>query len=645
MGLLGLIAIAALLAVYLIRPQYRKKVISGTVVWKRVLMRKKKRRPTFDHVFLFILQALVLAIFSVGLAQPLLYSQKALLEDAEYILILDASASMRASSAEGGTRFERAVAAAKENIDALFSEADGGMVSLIVADGEPAYLFSDLKEERRADIFRMLDALTCTLGGSDLEGAIRLAGSRLDDNPYAKIFLYTDTGFGGLGTAVETVNVSDAATERNVAILGCNVGRQDNQYLFELVLGAYGDVTLRRTVSVDIRGADNGQGGRDLHLEIPVSFAAGGEDARGQTVRLQFSATDPQYGGSADWFFDTYDEVEIRIPDLNDSVPGDDVYFVYGGIRDTVKVEYWSKKSKVFWQYGFHNLANNMDGTRAISFREIYWDQEMLAENEGYDFYIFEHSIPAEILEAGLPQDGVVLLVDPDETLAAAQIGLSVEETADLGELTACTGTDHPLLAYMDPAEIHLTQYKKLSADDASFAPVLFVNGDPAMLVKNTPASKMVVLPFSINMSDFYGEQFQIFLYDLINYFMPLTLEKSDFDLGETAQLRCKGETLEVSCGAQTETFSAFPTEFTFSEVGTYVLTTDFGLARADEIRRAYVHTPASESAIFAQSDFRITLDNREITAEDGEDIFLWLAAAALVLMAAEWCIQYKYIL
>lgn len=647
MGLLGLLAIAALLVVYLFRPQYRKKVVSGTVVWKRVLSRKKKRDPAFDHVFLFLLQALVIALFAVGLARPRLYSQRTLLEDAEYILILDASASMRAKSlaAGEGTRFERAVAEAKKEIDALFSEADEGTVSLIFADGAPSYLFSDLKKADRAEIFGMLDALSCTLGEGDLEGAVKLAGKRLDDNPYAKIFLYTDTRFGSLGTAVEIVDVSDHTKEENVAVLGCTVGRQDNQYVFELVLGAYGNVTLRRNVSIDIKGADNGQGPRDLHLEVPVSFAADAESLE-QVMRLTVSATDPAYGGQADWFFETYDEMEIAIPDLNDSVPDDDRYLVYGGVRDAVKVEYWSKMSKVFWQFGFNNLANNMGKTRAISFREIYSEQGMKAENAGYDFYIFEHSIPPEILQAGLPRDGVVLLVDPDETLSSTPLGLSVRETVSLGALTTCAGTDHPLLRYMDPAKIGLTQYKRLSAEkDSLFEPILSVGGDPVMLVKNTPSSKFVVLPFSINMSDFYGEQFQIFLYDLLDYFMPLTLAKSDFDYGESTELCCKGETLEVSHGAQTQNFTEFPAEFSFRDVGTYAFRTSFGLEKPDEIRKAYVHAPAAESELFATSDFRIILDNRELTAENGSDIFLWLTVAALALMIAEWCMQYKYII
>lgn len=647
MGLTGLVAIAALLILYLIKPRFKKKIVSGTVVWKRVLLHEKRRRVTFDHALLFILQSLVIALFAVGLAQPRLYSQRALLEDAEYILVLDASASMRAALPGQGTRFERAVEGAKKEIDALFSEADKGAVSLIVADNTPAYLFSDLKKSNRAEIFAMLDALSCTLEEGDLEGAVGLAGNRLNDNPYAKIFLFTDAAYGNLGTAVKVVDVSDKNAEKNVAVLGCSVGRQDNQYVFGLVLGAYGDVTLRKNVLIDIRGANNGQGPRDLHLEVPVTFAVDGDNPlKEQVVRLTVSATDEEYGGKPDWYFETYNEMEISIPGLNDSIPDDDRYFVYGGVRDSVKVEYWSGSPKVFWQYCFKNLENNMQATRAVSFREIYADRGMQAENSGYDIYIFEHSVPQEILQAGLPRDGVVLIADPDKTLESVMPGLSVGETVSLGSLSPCEGYGHPLIKYMDPSRIGITQYKKLTVGEGSlFETALTVGGDPVMLVKNTPSSKFVVLPFSINMSDFYGDQLQIFVYNLINYFMPLTLEKSDFDLGERAALDCKGQSLTVTRGEDTHTFTEFPAEYTFTETGTYKFTTEFGLEKQNEVRMAYVHAPAAESKLFSEPAFRVTLNNRELTAERGEDIFIWLAAAALVLMVAEWCIQYRYIL
>ena len=645
-GFVGLVAIALLLVIYLLRPQYREKRISATIVWKRVVLHTKKHRLVLTNVFIFLIQAFVLAIIAVGFAEPRLYSQTPISLNSEYVVILDASASMRAkSSASGDTRFERAVANATDKIKDYFSEDESGSVSVIIAGDSPSYLFSNLKKEDENEIFSRLQSAKCSLKESNIEDAITLAGKHLEENPYAKILFYTDTQFDSLGSAVEIINMCDKGHEQNIAILGCTVGIIDNQYAFEIVLGAYGNVTHRCNVSVDITGADNGKGKKNFHLEVPVNFAVN-EKSNEQIERLTVMATNESYGGQPDWFFDVYDETKISISNLNDSLPDDDQFYVYGGIRDTIKAEYWSMDANIFWQLGFNNLAVNMNKERDIAFREIYQDQGMMAENKGYDFYIFEHSIPSEVLQAGLPTDGIVLLADPDSTLDNANIGLKLGQTVSTA-MTSCAGDkEHSLLQYMEPSKIHLTQYSKIIVEDESFKPLMFINGDPVLLVKNTPSSKIVVLPFSINMSDFYGDQFQIFLYNLVNYFFPRTLDKFDFELGEKTQFNCKGESVEVEHNGKVQKFVDFPSELSFDEVGTYTLTTSFGLDKEDEVRRAYVHVAAAESNLFNKSDFHINLSRKELTEEaQGEDFFIWLAALSLIFMVIEWYLQFKYIL
>lgn len=646
-GFVGLLAIALLLIIYLLRPQYREKRISATAVWKRVVSRTKKQRLMLTNVFIFLVQALVLAIIAVGFAQPRLYSQTTISPDSEYVVILDASASMRAKSSKSGdTRFERAVASATNKIQDFFSEAENGAISVIIADSNPSYLFSNLKKDKESEIYSRLGEAECSLEEGNLESAITLAGKHLEENPYAKILFYTDTKFDSLGSAVEVIDVCDKENEQNIAILGCTVGMVENQYAFEIMLGAYGNVTRKCNIEVDIYGADNGKGKKDLHLEAPVNFAVN-ENSQNleQIQRVTVMATNESYGGQPDWFFDIYDGAKISIPDLNDSIPDDDEFYVYGGIRDTIKVEYWSKESNSFWQFGFNNLAVNMNKTRDISFKEIYQDQGMTAENNGFDFYIFEHSIPSEVLQK-LPTDGIILLADPDSTLDDANIGLSFDQTVKISS-TACAGWQyHPLLQYMDPSKIHLTQYSKITVEDESFEPLLFIDDNPVLLVKNTPSSKIVVLPFSINMSDFYGDQFQIFLYNLVNYFAPMTLDKFDFNLGEKTQFNCKGESIEVEHNENTQNFVEFPAEFTFEDVGTYTFTTTFGLEKDDEVRRAYVHVSTAESKLFETSDFRINLTAKEVAGESqGRDFFIWFAVLSLILMVFEWFLQFKYIL
>ena len=45
LGLLGLLAIAALILIYIIKPNYQQKFISSTYVWKLSLKLKRKKLP------------------------------------------------------------------------------------------------------------------------------------------------------------------------------------------------------------------------------------------------------------------------------------------------------------------------------------------------------------------------------------------------------------------------------------------------------------------------------------------------------------------------------------------------------------------------------------------------------------------------
>lgn len=118
LGLLGLISIAVLILIYIIRPNYQQKVISSTYVWQLSLKYKKKRLPInrLRNIILIICQVLILASCAFILAQPII-NEAVELERAEKVAILDASASMRVKegmalsgdSTVEDTRFERAV--------------------------------------------------------------------------------------------------------------------------------------------------------------------------------------------------------------------------------------------------------------------------------------------------------------------------------------------------------------------------------------------------------------------------------------------------------------------------------------------------------------------------------------------------------
>ena len=63
-GFLGLSGIIALIIIYIIKPNYQKKMVSSTFVWKLSLKYKKKRLPIsrLNNVLIFLCQLLILTI-------------------------------------------------------------------------------------------------------------------------------------------------------------------------------------------------------------------------------------------------------------------------------------------------------------------------------------------------------------------------------------------------------------------------------------------------------------------------------------------------------------------------------------------------------------------------------------------------------
>ena len=74
LGLLGLLAVAVLIFIYIIKPNYQQKIVSSTYIWKRSLKYRKKRVPVsrLRNILIFLCQMLVLASFAMLLARPVI---------------------------------------------------------------------------------------------------------------------------------------------------------------------------------------------------------------------------------------------------------------------------------------------------------------------------------------------------------------------------------------------------------------------------------------------------------------------------------------------------------------------------------------------------------------------------------------------
>ena len=268
LGLLALLAAVPIVLLYLIQPDPRR-VELPTLRFLLADRREDASNPLLERIkrsLLLLLQVLVVVGLALALAGPYVsVSESRTVE--ETVLVVDASASM-ATQADGATRFDRAVAAARETTS--------GTNSIVVAGADTHVA---LRSGGAADVAATLDTLTVTAAPADLGGAISQAASIAGEN--ARIVVFSDfAGGSGWADAVRSARARGLSVElRQFAGGGAgNVGIVDRSFSgrdVTLTVKNYGSAPATRTLTL-------GDQQRTVELEpgavarVSVTVPAGG---------------------------------------------------------------------------------------------------------------------------------------------------------------------------------------------------------------------------------------------------------------------------------------------------------------------------------------------------------------------------------
>ena len=136
---LGLLALAIpIVLLHVLRPRREQRTVPSTYLWEAVARPVSAARPwqRLRPSWLLFLQLLAVALLAVAVADPVRVVEAPLAEHT--VFIVDASASMGASDGEP-TRLDEARAEAMRLRREL---PDGGLASIIVADGNPRSLLT-----------------------------------------------------------------------------------------------------------------------------------------------------------------------------------------------------------------------------------------------------------------------------------------------------------------------------------------------------------------------------------------------------------------------------------------------------------------------------------------------------------------------
>ena len=623
-GFLGLSGLIVLILIYVIKPNYQNKKISSTYIWRMSLKYKKQRVPVskIQNLLMFICQALILLLLGGLLASPVIAGADTA-DSNEKVIIVDASANMRMTES-GETRFQRALAEAKEMTEKTVS--DGSRASLIVADGEADFLFRRVGEEELEDAMLLISSLNlkgaaaCTWSGSDMNGAIELARSVLDSNPRAEVYLYTGTEYV-YHEGVNTVSVAKDG-EWNATVLGCTAELDnDNHYRITVDAACYGKTDFI-TVYCKVHGV-NGDSTNTVVFEKGEFF-----DPTSEEKSVVFTSDDIQSGAIY-----SYDYVEAYVS-VRDSLADDNSFFLYGGRKPTVKIQYASSSPNNFFESIIRSLRQSNRDSFDIQYSSL--GENELPATEGFDLYIFEHRMPDV-----LPTDGIVLLVDPDS--APAGSGLEIGKAYEVDSNSRLSsGVYHKLTDYISPSGITIAKYNDVVFSEG-YEELLFYNGRPVMLLKDTPEAKVMVWAIDLNYSNLIAlPDFAILIYNAFNYFLPSTFTDSAFEIGEVVKLNGRGTSLKVTGNGEEYVFDNGRGELMLTAPGTYTATQNSMNSEALIIENFFVRMPASESNTAKTVELLPSIDTEYSRQIEYKDILTYVAIALTLLMFGEWVLEIK---
>ncbi len=631
LGLLGLIGIGALIAIYIIKPNYQTKMISSTYIWKLSMKYRKKHVPIsrINNILIFVCQLLILTLCGLLLARPVIEAEAAALQN-EKIIIIDASASMLVKD-NSNTRFERAVDEVKGFVEDTLE--DGGCVSIILADDTPEFIVQRSTSDSQDDVMAVLDGLVaedlkCSYGSANMTEAVALADEVLLENSEAEVYLFTGTTYIEKN-GIKVENISRPEEEWNVAILDC-VAKYDNNNHYEITVdvGCYG-LTESITVFCKIHGAN----GKPDEIEpfAKTEFFDPSEPEKTITFNTSDFNEMPLV---------SFDYLQIYV-EVQDSFDSDNYFFVYGGQKQVIRVQYASSDPNNFFRGAIRTLRQNLRNKWDIEFKEVGPADPV--EVSGFDFYIFEHTMPDV-----MPTDGVVLLADPDK--APQNSGLQIADAYDIqdSDYKLAPGVSHTITDYVDLSTVEITRYIEIPSDDG-YEHLAYYKGMPMIMLRDNIvvvdgqqlASKVVVWAFDLNYSTLsLMPQFAFLVYNIFNYFIPSTVDSNSYEVGDMITLTPRGTDLEVEGNGEKFTFESLPGHMQLNKPGFYTITQKPMQGEHFIIENFFVRIPNYESNITKEVDElpMFTVERqRRITFDD---LIVYFAAALVALMFLEWFLQ-----
>jgi hypothetical protein len=588
-GSWALTGLLAVLALYILRKEYRELNISSTYLWRRTLEDQTASRPfqKLKSNLLMFLQLSAVLLLALSLMRPLLPGAQV---GGETVMIFDVSMSMQTSSS-GQSRIGQAVSEARRMVEGM-GVAD--RLTILSAGKKVTHLLSRSTDRQEAS--KALSAIAAENGDADVDGALSLAKAMGREIKNLNIVVFSDTFQSQGEDGVRYVAVGEGVA--NCAILSLTASQRE-----EGMAALARIINFGSSKSVTVRCYADGQ----LCDARTVELAAGAT----QSVHL----TVPENA--------VYIRAEIAEEDglLSDNQR----YFVMRE-RGQKKIALIGKDDifleKALLQRGDVELI-----------RTTLEDAPSL---QNCSLYVYDGVLPGKMPESG----SFLILAPAAEILGVAPGGEKAPEFA----LNMANGTMAGQFSdHVSMKGVAIKQYSPLSGGQ----PVLVSGGDTLISAGEENGSRFVVIGFDLHESNWVLKyDFPIFMMHALNYLMPDVLSGAQDALcGDVLSLSLDGRTekaVAVTPAGKSvplaPPFPALPFDDT-GEAGLYTLSQTLSGGET-------VQTPFVTNVATVESDVREVAQSsgenqlRAGVTDYGREFTTLLIIALLALMMAEWWVS-----
>jgi len=621
MSFLAPVAFAALaiaipiLLLYMLRLRRREVLISSTFLWRQVVQDTEANTPwqRLRRNLLLFLQLLILLLLVLALARPFITVPT--ISAGKIALLVDASASMTATDVAGESRFSAAIEGARQIVNNMNPQ---DIISLIrVADiAEPLTSYTADKNELR----RALESMTVSNGAADWDTALTLAAAGAAGAENFSIVMISDGGVGDAASLPANipqpiyVPVGESANNIGITALATRALAGGAPQLFAQVTN-YGD--SRADISLVIRLDDvlrlSRSGTIPPRSQLPIPFE--------EPIAEPFETL------SATLTFDN---------DVEDFLALDNRAWTVRNETKTRRVYYVSPGENLFLEQALRSLPG------VQTFRGNAENRRL--PGEPFDLYVFDNWLPNN-----LPA-GDMLIVNPPNSTALFTLGAQLPATDQI----EITDEESTITSFVDLDEMSLLQYRAVSAD---WAQTLFrAEPDAILLAGEVNARQIAILPFDLRDSNLpLLIAWPVLMANLLDWFSPADIVSLPDGLSVGDVLVISPPLLAESIRITTPDGSVHELPVTGDRVA-FANTVQLGLYRLEILQDGEV-TSAQRFAVnlFAtgESDIR-PLPEAELRLGGGlaaadadeqlgtQEFWMWLALAALLLLAIEWYVYHR---